>query len=336
MKNSFRPVLFSIVSVLIIFNFACGGGGGDGGGTTSTTPADTTAPSVPAGLNAAASKTSISLTWNPSTDNVGVAGYNIYRNGQLLIYIANETYYDDAGVTVGTEYYYEISALDSSGNESALSTKTLAIIPTAGAPSTPTGLAATASKTSIFLIWNPSTDDVGVAGYKVYRDGNFIASVAGTSFEDTGRTAGIQYCYNVSAYDADGNQSGVSAGSCAFAAYNEAEPNDTPGNATTILLNTQMCGNNSYDQSDYFVFTLTENKEVTITLQFINDPNVDLDLYLYDSVNPGLDAGIIDYSWYDCPKLITQTLTAGTYYIEVYGYSPTTNNVDFSIVVSTP
>src|SRR5277367_2387217 len=47
-----------------------------------TTPPDTTPPSVPTNLSASAiSSSAINLTWTSSTDNVGVAGYDIYRNG---------------------------------------------------------------------------------------------------------------------------------------------------------------------------------------------------------------------------------------------------------------
>jgi hypothetical protein len=56
-----------------------------------------------------------------------------------------------------------------------------------------------------------ATDAVGVQGYKVYRNGVQIASVAGTSFADSGLTAATAYAYTVSAYDAAGNTSAQSA-----------------------------------------------------------------------------------------------------------------------------
>src|SRR5690606_3351449 len=59
------------------------------------------------------------------------------------------------------------------------------------APSAPTGLRISGTTTSsISLGWNTSTDDVGVAGYRVYRDGTQVAEVSGTSFTDTGLAAG--------------------------------------------------------------------------------------------------------------------------------------------------
>jgi VCBS repeat protein len=82
-------------------------------------------------------------------------------------------------------------------------------------PSAPTDLKATGSVTGIDLAWSASTDDVGVAGYDVYRDGSFLTSVTGTAALDPMVAAGAQYCYAVSARDAAGNRSPPSASACA-------------------------------------------------------------------------------------------------------------------------
>ena len=75
-------------------------------------------------------------------------------------------------------------------------------------PSTPTGLTATPTSTSqINLTWNASNDDVGVTGYKVFRNGNQIATPTTTSYNDTGLAANTTYDYTVSANDAAGNDS---------------------------------------------------------------------------------------------------------------------------------
>ena len=58
--------------------------------------------------------------------------------------------------------------------------------------------------------WDPSTDNVGVTQYKVYRDGQEVASVAGQSFTDTGLTPNTGYVYHVTALDAASNESGPS------------------------------------------------------------------------------------------------------------------------------
>lgn len=84
--------------------------------------ADATAPSVPSSLTASpVSSTQIDLTWPAATDNVGVAGYRIYRSGTLLGTSAT-TSYSSTGLTPSTSYSYSITAYDLAGNESAQST----------------------------------------------------------------------------------------------------------------------------------------------------------------------------------------------------------------------
>lgn len=84
-------------------------------------------------------------------------------------------------------------------------------------PSVPTGLTATAvSSSQIDLSWNASSDDVGVAGYKIYDYcGTYLNSVTTTSTSITGLNSNTYYCFSVSAYDAAGNESGQSSQTCA-------------------------------------------------------------------------------------------------------------------------
>jgi len=80
------------------------------------------------------------------------------------------------------------------------------------APTTPSGLAASAvTSTSLTLSWNASTDNVGVTGYQVYRGGTQVASPSGTSASITGLSAAVPYSFTVSAVDAAGNVSALSA-----------------------------------------------------------------------------------------------------------------------------
>src|SRR6202034_1286741 len=87
-------------------------------------PPDTTPPSVPTGLSATAvSSTQINLSWTASTDNVGVTGYDVFRNGtQVGTTTTTTTSYQDTGLTAGTTYSYTVAAYDAAGNVSAQST----------------------------------------------------------------------------------------------------------------------------------------------------------------------------------------------------------------------
>jgi hypothetical protein len=78
-------------------------------------------------------------------------------------------------------------------------------------PSAPSGLVASSiAQTSLTLNWGASTDNVGVTGYRVLRNGVQVGTPAGTTFGDTGLTANTTYTYVVRAVDAAGNVSGDS------------------------------------------------------------------------------------------------------------------------------
>ena len=79
-------------------------------------------------------------------------------------------------------------------------------------PSAPTGLttAGTVTSSKVPLSWTASTDNQGVAGYRVFRGGTQVGEVAGTSFTDTTVAASTAYTYTVKAFDAAGNVSGPS------------------------------------------------------------------------------------------------------------------------------
>lgn len=68
---------------------------------------------------------------------------------------------------------------------------------------------------AIDVRWDASSDNVGVAGYEVYRDGTKIGITAANSFSDAALSSATKYCYSIFAYDSSGNRSSQSAQSCA-------------------------------------------------------------------------------------------------------------------------
>ncbi|MBI5555734.1 MAG: fibronectin type III domain-containing protein, partial [Elusimicrobia bacterium] len=87
--------------------------------STVSLPPDTTPPTVPANLTATAiSSTQINLSWTASTDNVGVAGYKVYRGGIQIATVTSGTTYSDTGLSPSTTYSYTVSAYDAAGNVS--------------------------------------------------------------------------------------------------------------------------------------------------------------------------------------------------------------------------
>jgi chitodextrinase len=177
---------------------------------------DTTLPTVPTGLTATAvSSTQINLSWSASTDNVGVTGYRIYRNGSQITTTAG-TSYQDTGRSPSTTYTYRVAAYDAAGNVSTQSSQasaTTPALPDTKTPTVPKGLKAiVVSTTQINLSWTASTDNVGVAGYKIYQNNIQIGTTASTSYQSTGLNTNTSYTYRVAAYDGAGNTSAKSLG----------------------------------------------------------------------------------------------------------------------------
>jgi hypothetical protein len=79
-------------------------------------------------------------------------------------------------------------------------------------PSMPTNVTASAlSFSEVAVTWSPATDDVGVTGYRLYRDAALVASPTGTAASVTGLAGGVLYAFSVAAVDAAGNASAPSA-----------------------------------------------------------------------------------------------------------------------------
>ena len=89
--------------------------------TTPSAPSDTQKPSAPIGLaRTVQSATSVTLSWNPATDNVSVAGYGVYRGG-TLVWSGSGTSYTVTGLSCGSSYSFAVDAYDAAGNRSAQS-----------------------------------------------------------------------------------------------------------------------------------------------------------------------------------------------------------------------
>ena len=124
----------------------------DAAGNTSTAasasaevipPADTAAPSAPAEVNGAASGSTATVSWNASTDNVGVVGYRVYRgssagfaaDASTKVADASGNSFTDSGLLAGN-YYYRVDAVDAAGNASAASSAVEVTIASAPVPPT--------------------------------------------------------------------------------------------------------------------------------------------------------------------------------------------------------
>ncbi|MDF2924490.1 MAG: hypothetical protein K0R57_3404 [Paenibacillaceae bacterium] len=132
------------------------------------------------------------------------------------------------------------------------------------APTAPTGLTAAAiSGSQISLSWTASTDNVGVAGYKIYRNEAEIAASAATSFSDSGLAASTTYSYTVKAYDDAGNLSAASnpASAMTIGTTNKNEAEDLTASTGVVKDNADASGGkyrlfNAYNVNEYIEYTV--------------------------------------------------------------------------------
>lgn len=125
--RAFRSSRLVILPVLLLALAlaACSSGGSN---EEPDPPPDTTPPGVPVGLSAASGEGEVTLEWN-AVSAADLDGYNVYRATSSISSVEGQTpvngsarltatTFTDADVTNGTTYFYRITAVDESGNES--------------------------------------------------------------------------------------------------------------------------------------------------------------------------------------------------------------------------
>jgi hypothetical protein len=237
----------------------------------------------------------------------------------------------DTGLNPNTRYCYTVSAFDINGNESEKSDMECITTPPLSdtiPPTTPQLLYVTAiSSSQIDLTWSVSTDNVGVSGYKIYRNGIPIRSLPTTEFSDTWVTPSTRYCYRISAFDSSGNESELSNEICVT----------TPGGRIITGRNLYITlvweGGDTSDMDLHLNYYDTTNPEPTTPIKWYVDYHICIactnppDITYSDALDVDGD-GICDIGldWDDVegygPEHIVATkLPAGYYVISVNSYS---------------
>ncbi len=175
--------------------------------------------STPTDLTATTWDTTVLLDWADNPEPT-LSSYNVKRattNGGPYLTIASgltDSTYTDTAVINGTTYYYVVSAVDTSANESANSSQV------SGTPHTieaPTGLIATAGKDTVLLEWDDNAEPTW-SSYNVKRatvsggpHTTIASGLADSTYTDNTVTNGTTYFYVVSAVDTSANESGNSS-----------------------------------------------------------------------------------------------------------------------------
>jgi len=226
-------------------------------------------PAKPINLQAVSSSGKIVLSWSPNSES-DLSYYKIYRSkiqnfipassDSLSVVFAPDTSYEDSSVIFGETYYYRISAVDISENESDYSEMVWAKIADNVPPDKPADLAANSMDKMVNLSWapNPETD---LSHYKIYRSqtDNFVPSPGDslavvlkpdTTYEDTDVINDQNYYYRISAVDSAGNES-------EFSDQASATPQSGPTDSDIYLPVTQYdFGNVLVDSSKTWLLTI--------------------------------------------------------------------------------
>lgn len=203
--------------------------------TTSATPtavSDETPPAAPTSLAAVAGDGSVALNWADNSEG-DLAKYNVYRSTSASVSAVagnrvnttnvTSSAYSDTTATNDTKYYYVVTAVDTSNNESPASNEVYATPEAADTPpAAPSGLTASAAGDSyVTLDWADNSEE-DFAKYNVYRStspsvtvtvANKINSsnVTSSTYNDTIVTNGTTYYYVVTALDTNSNESSASS-----------------------------------------------------------------------------------------------------------------------------
>jgi glucose/arabinose dehydrogenase len=164
----------------------------------------------------------VTFAWNASTDDVGVAFYDVYHDGQLMKSVSGTTLSTSLTVVGGVTWGLYVNARDAAGNVSQASATVPVTPPQCQAdtqpPTAPTGLTGSATGTTVTLSWTAASDNIGVRAYDIYRNGAKVGAVTGTAtsapattFIDSALTANTAYPYYVVARDAQANVSAHSS-----------------------------------------------------------------------------------------------------------------------------
>lgn len=190
-------------------------------------------PDAPTGVVASApAPTRVDLSWNPVTPGPGVlpiAGYQVFRNASSTpIASVSDPAWSDTSVRPGTRYSYTVRSFDAGAPPTYGPPSAVAAVTTpADRPPAVRGALAVSgtTPTSVSLVWNAATDDHGLAGYRVYRDGTQVGAPTVPWFVDSGLRAGTAHAYTVAAVDS----------AAQLSTRSPKVPATTPGNPSGLL-----------------------------------------------------------------------------------------------------
>ena len=170
---------------------------------------DTEAPSTPLNVTLSnISLNSIDVSWDASSDNIEVTGYDVFVNGILQEQTSN-TNISIANLETNTTYTFSVVAKDLINNMSAASAVvTGTTLQDANPPTTPTDVViSNETDTSFKVSWTASTDNNAIANYEIYVNNTLNGTTTNTFYTVSGLNLSTTYAVEVLARDSDNNKS---------------------------------------------------------------------------------------------------------------------------------
>nr|MDT0657375.1 cellulose binding domain-containing protein [Micromonospora sp. DSM 115978] len=180
------------------------GGSCDGGPGPEDGP-DVSPPGKPANIRISTASQTVTVSWDPATDDRGVVRYDVVSNGTAFRSVTEPTF--SMPIPPPMLFTFGISAVDAAGNRSPYGIFYLGRPTDRDAPTAPTGLTiANLAGDHLSVRWTAATDDIFVAGYEVYLNDRLISRVGGTSGFVPYTGYGV-YWVKVRAFDHEGTLS---------------------------------------------------------------------------------------------------------------------------------
>jgi len=202
---------------------------------------DTTPPTTPTNLQATSvGYKSVTLAWNPSTDNSGSVTYVVYKDGQGFTVPQGQTTYTIDWLSAGRTYSFYVRANDKALNQSGSSnTVTVTTLADTTPPAPPTLTGSVRGPSQVSLSWTRSTDDLSdFVGYRIFANGVQVTQHVNwygeTSVVLRHLTPATTYAFTVQARDAGGNTAESNAVTLTTDASSDVTPPSAPTNVRIV------------------------------------------------------------------------------------------------------
>jgi fibronectin type 3 domain-containing protein len=217
-------------------------------GSVGAAPRDRTPPTTPTNLRVTSlSQTSVTLAWDPSTDNSGSFSYSVNKDGQGFTVPQTRTTYTIDWLSPGMTYSFYVTAVDKALNRSGRSNTVTVTTPRDTTPPTAPELSgAVRGPSQVSLTWTRSTDDITwwTLGYRIFANGAPVTEHVNWYWERgvvlRHLTPATSYTFTVEANDFNGNTTMSNAVTLTTEPTSDVTPPSAPTNVR--IVEDQGCG----------------------------------------------------------------------------------------------